>query len=370
METTAYIFTKRIIQRWGCPKTILADQAFSGKFKDMCNYYGIQLQHGLAYQHNTYGLVERTNRTIEEYLRNYVNGDKDNWDQYLQQAQFAVNSKKAEATKMSPHFVATGREPYFPIQRIIEIEEPELKSETEENRKSKNGQENEELKQKIEEKTREVDTRVKENIEKSQQEMIKKDTKKDESHEIGSWVAIVKHVTNTKLDSVKIGPYKIIERSKQHPANYKLLFMGIPGTDLDAHANDLITWKVTDEEVSTMEGMKLNTKGNSQGLARQIRIIKEKFNLKDKEDIELKHMVGQRIMVYWSQMKSEEPGMIVAHEGKGKFWVRYDYMKDEDGLNFILESLLTGRPPQWRYEEEEDRKPLEETSGQKKVNQK
>lgn len=100
----------------------------------------------------------------------------------------------------------------------------------------------------------------------------------------------------------------------------------------------------------TWKGLQLKIKEKtSVGLTRQLNVIIEKFKLKSRFDIKLEHLVGQRIKVYWPKWKSWEACMVIAHEHNGKFWVKYDDVRDSAGTPYYLNHLLTGRPPQWLY---------------------
>lgn len=60
--------------------------------------------------------------------------------------------------------------------------------------------------------------------------------------------------------------------------------------------------------------------------------------------------------VNWNskEVKGFENGRIISHEGKGRFWIEYDQVKDENNSPFILENLLYilinyGKPPKWEF---------------------
>ena len=85
-------------------------------------------------------------------------------------------------------------------------------------------------------------------------------------------------------------------------------------------------------------------------LSRKLRIITKKFKLLRRSDIALPHLIGHRISVKWSQLGNKWfEGMIVLHEGKGRFWVRYDADPNGGDDPYYNEGLLTARPPQWKY---------------------
>ena len=63
-----------------------------------------------SFHPQTDGQTERTNQTLEQYLRAYVNYRQDNWVQLLPLAQFAFNNSKC-VTGISPFYANYGFHP-------------------------------------------------------------------------------------------------------------------------------------------------------------------------------------------------------------------------------------------------------------------
>ncbi|CAJ0968301.1 unnamed protein product [Ranitomeya imitator] len=61
----------------------------------------------------TNGQTERTNRTLETYLRCFVSADQDDWVSFLPLAEFALNNRASSATLVSPFFCNSGFHPRF-----------------------------------------------------------------------------------------------------------------------------------------------------------------------------------------------------------------------------------------------------------------
>ena len=57
------------------------------------------------------GQTERTNQTLEEYLRHYTNYQQDDWVSLLPMAEHAYNAAKSQTTKLSPFYANYGFEP-------------------------------------------------------------------------------------------------------------------------------------------------------------------------------------------------------------------------------------------------------------------
>ena len=54
------------------------------------------------------GQTERTNQTLEQYLRVYCNYQQDNWSKLLPLAEFAYNNALSATTSVSPFFANKG----------------------------------------------------------------------------------------------------------------------------------------------------------------------------------------------------------------------------------------------------------------------
>ena len=118
METAARKFVKRVIDQWGTPRVISADNAFKGAFSEMCKNYGIKIEHSLPYQH--VGLVKWYNCIVNEMLRNETDGNDLKWDQHLSKAQFAINTYVMSGHGFSAMKLATTRDPIPPIVHTVE----------------------------------------------------------------------------------------------------------------------------------------------------------------------------------------------------------------------------------------------------------
>ena len=69
-----------------------------------------------AFSPQTDGQTERLNRTLEEYLRNYVDQFRKNWAQLLTPAEYAYNSAPVVTMDgLSPFEIDTGQKPKDPL---------------------------------------------------------------------------------------------------------------------------------------------------------------------------------------------------------------------------------------------------------------
>jgi hypothetical protein len=67
-----------------------------------------------AFHPQTDGQTERENRTLEDFLRHYINPAQDDWDKYLSVGEFAVNNAWQESIRETPFFLNSGRHPTTP----------------------------------------------------------------------------------------------------------------------------------------------------------------------------------------------------------------------------------------------------------------
>jgi hypothetical protein len=113
-EDLAYAFLRTVVSQHGLPKEIISDRdkLFISKFwQTLTTQLGTKSKLSTAFHPQTDGQTERTNQTLEQYLRCYVNYRQDNWVGLLPMAQFAYNSASTETTKVSPFFANYGFEP-------------------------------------------------------------------------------------------------------------------------------------------------------------------------------------------------------------------------------------------------------------------
>ena len=59
--------------------------------------------------------TERTNQTLEQYIRIYCNYQQDNWRQLLPLAEFAYNNALSATTRISPFFANKGYHPNITV---------------------------------------------------------------------------------------------------------------------------------------------------------------------------------------------------------------------------------------------------------------
>jgi len=104
-------FMREIFRLHGLPRDIITDRGSiftSDLWKETTKKLGIERRLSTAFHPQTDGQTERTNSTLEQYLRAYVNYQQDDWKELLPMAKFAYNNGYQESTKHTPFFANYG----------------------------------------------------------------------------------------------------------------------------------------------------------------------------------------------------------------------------------------------------------------------
>lgn len=116
-NTIAENFTKFIICKHGLPESILTDQGsnfLSSVFSEVCKLLKIHKLQTTPYHPETNGALERSHRTLAEYLRHYVSTDPLTWDNWIPYAMFVYNNSTHASTGYTPHELLYGFQSEIP----------------------------------------------------------------------------------------------------------------------------------------------------------------------------------------------------------------------------------------------------------------
>jgi hypothetical protein len=210
-EKLAHVFKDRIIRYHGIPETIISDRdkLFTSNFwTTLLAQMGTRKKLSTAYHPQTDGQTERTNQTMETYLRIYSNQQQDNWVSLLPIAQLAYNNKLSEATGMTPYFANHGRHPNLFTKQFPSIEAEAAMVTAAEIKK--------------------IHKQARENLEAAQKKSVSYANKKRKMApqlKEGDKVYLLTKNLRTrrptkKLDHVKVGPFFILKQTG--PVNYQL----------------------------------------------------------------------------------------------------------------------------------------------------
>jgi len=117
-EQTADLFFDNVFKLHGIPENVVSDRGtqFTSKFwRELMQKLGTELRMSTAYHPETDGQTERTNRTLEQYLRHYTSAAQDDWNKYLASAEYCLNASWQESVKTTPFVLNFGEQPRAPL---------------------------------------------------------------------------------------------------------------------------------------------------------------------------------------------------------------------------------------------------------------
>ncbi len=123
----ATIFMREVVRLHGVPQSILSDRdpRFTAKFwQAFWAQLGTTLPMSTAYHPETDGQTERSNRTLEEMLRAFINFKQDDWDEHLAAAELATNNAVHASTGCTPFSLWHGQEVMLPLDHAIAAQRP------------------------------------------------------------------------------------------------------------------------------------------------------------------------------------------------------------------------------------------------------
>jgi len=113
-EGVALLYLNHVIPHYGIPRKIISDRdvRFVSKFStELCRILNIHQNISTAYHPQTDGASERTNQTLEQYLRVFCGTQQNNWHAWLPLAQYTKNSWPSATTKKTPYDLLIGYTP-------------------------------------------------------------------------------------------------------------------------------------------------------------------------------------------------------------------------------------------------------------------
>ena len=112
-------FHRKIISKWGTPRILFTDNG-----KEFLNRIVVKLMQNFGFRHSKApryhpesNITERCNRSIKTAIKAYLEKDHREWDENLDDLQFALNTSKHASTGFTPAFFNFGRE-LEPIQTL------------------------------------------------------------------------------------------------------------------------------------------------------------------------------------------------------------------------------------------------------------
>ena len=110
----ATLYATQVFPHYGLPRKVISDQdtRFASNFsRELCNILKIWQSISTAYHPQMDGQSERTNQSLEQYLRLYCRSRQDDWAHWLPLAQYTHNSWPNASTKKAPFELILGFTP-------------------------------------------------------------------------------------------------------------------------------------------------------------------------------------------------------------------------------------------------------------------
>ena len=114
----AKLFVLHVFSKHGVPSHVTSDRGsefVSRFFRSLGKALDMKLHFTSGYHPQADGQTERTNQTLEQYLRAYINYQQDNWSELLPLAEFAYNNAPSATTGVSPFFANKGYHPNISV---------------------------------------------------------------------------------------------------------------------------------------------------------------------------------------------------------------------------------------------------------------
>jgi len=117
-QKTGRLFFTHVFKHHGLPKDIVSDRdpKFTSKFwRALWKIIGSELKMSTSFHPQTNGQTERVNLVIQQFLKNYVAADQQDWVDHLELVEFCYNNLEHSATGSTPFQMVTGKSPIVPM---------------------------------------------------------------------------------------------------------------------------------------------------------------------------------------------------------------------------------------------------------------
>jgi hypothetical protein len=114
----AQLFVLHVFSKHGVPSHVTSDRGtefVSHFFRSLGKALDMRLHFTSGYHPEGDGQTERTNQTLEQYIRIYCNYQQDNWKGLLPLAEFAYNNAPSATTGISPFYANKGYHPNITV---------------------------------------------------------------------------------------------------------------------------------------------------------------------------------------------------------------------------------------------------------------
>ena len=113
-QTVLATLPANVFRLHGLPDNIISDRGAtfaSAWWTEFCTLLGPEVRLSIAFHPQTDGQTERTNQSVEHYLRCFTNYLQTDWSDLLHTAEFVYNNARHSSTSQSPFFTSYGFNP-------------------------------------------------------------------------------------------------------------------------------------------------------------------------------------------------------------------------------------------------------------------
>lgn len=206
-NTVAKIFVIQFVCLHGLPQSLVTHcgtEFLSKVFKEVCLILKIKQTSTTPYHPQSNGSLERSHRTLAEYLRSFASKDPQNWDTQVPFAMFCHNSMTHTSTKYQPYQFVYGH-PITEPNSFTKEPEPQYNYDDYYF----------ELRRNMQEANMQAKTHLHDSKQKSKEQYDQKISPL--TINIGDKVLIQEKASKGKLAPKWIGPYTVIEVNQESP---------------------------------------------------------------------------------------------------------------------------------------------------------
>ena len=120
--TVAKILVQKWFRTYGIPEKLHSDKGanfLSNIIHELCQNYKIKKTNTTPYHPCGNGIVERFNRTLQNYLRTLNDKEKQRWTEHIDKFNCIYNATPHSSTGLSPYFLLFGRENKLEIDNLL-----------------------------------------------------------------------------------------------------------------------------------------------------------------------------------------------------------------------------------------------------------
>jgi len=129
------LYMQNVWRLRGSPLKVVCDNdtRFNDWFKQLLKLFGTKVATTTAYNPQSDGQSEVTNKLVETLLTAYVNAEQTDWDQWLYLIEYAINDSEHSVTGVTPFVAAHGHSPLSTIDLLVETIKNTSRSEMDSN---------------------------------------------------------------------------------------------------------------------------------------------------------------------------------------------------------------------------------------------